>query len=76
MIYQHTVCTTVTQRIRHNDPHAAPECETLENNATKLENNATNHDCTGSHKKGPIYAGQTFSVINNDRKLLLPAIVV
>ena len=73
MLYQRTLCTTEPQMIRHNDPHAAAECERLEDRATK---SAANHDCTGSRKKAPLYAGQTVSVINNDRTLWLPATVV
>ena len=73
MLYQHTLRTTVPQRIRHNDPHAAAERERLEDRATQ---SAANHDHTGSRKKAPLYAGQTVSVINNDRTLWLPATVV
>ena len=73
MLYQRTLRTTVPQRIRHNDPHAAAEHERLEDRATQ---SAANHDCTGSRKKAPLYAGQTVSVINNDRTLWLPATVV
>ena len=73
MLYQHTLRTTVPQRIRHNDPHTAAERERLEDRAAQ---SAANHDCTGSHKKAPLFAGQTVSVINNDRTLWLPATVV
>ena len=73
MLYQHALCTTVPQRIRHKDPYAAAECERLEEHATQ---SAANHDCTGCHRKAPIYAGLSVSVINNDRTLWLPATVV
>ena len=73
MLYQRTLHTTVLQRIRHNDPYAAAEHERLEDRATR---SAANHDHTGSCKKAPLYAGQTVSVINNDRTLWLPAMVV
>ena len=61
------------QRIRHKDPYAAAERERLEECATQ---SAANHDCTGCHKKAPLYAGQSVSVINNDRTLWLPATLV
>ena len=73
MLYQCALCTTVSQRIRHKDPYAAAERERLEECATQ---SATNHDCTGCHRKAPLYAGQSVSVINNDRTLWLPATVV
>ena len=66
MLYQCTLRTTVPQRIRHKDPHAAAEHERLEDCATQ---SAANHDRTATHKKAPLYAGQTVSVINNDRTL-------
>ena len=44
MLYQHGICTTVHQRIRHKDPHAATECERLEECASQ---SAANHDHTG-----------------------------
>ena len=34
MLYQHALCTTVPQRIRHKDPYAAAERERLEEHAT------------------------------------------
>ena len=73
MLYQRTLHTTVPQRIRHNDPYAAAERERLEDRATQ---SAANHDRAGTRKKAPLYAGQTVSVINNDRTLWLPATVV
>ena len=73
MLYQRALCTTVPQRIKHQDPHAAVECERLEDHAAQ---SAANHDHTGCSKKTPLYAGQTVSVLNNDRTLWLPATVV
>ena len=73
MLYQRALCTTVPQRIKHQDPHAAAERERLEDRAAQ---SAANHDRTGCHKKAPLYAGQTVSVLNNDRTLWLPATVV
>ena len=73
MLYQCALCTTVPQKIRHKDPYAAAECERLEEHAT---HSAANHDHTGYCKKAQLYAGQSFSVINNDRTLWLPATVV
>ena len=66
MLYQHALRTTVPQRIRHKDPHAAAESERLEESSTQ---SAANHDHTGYRRKAPLYAGQSVSVINNDRKL-------
>ena len=73
MLYQCALCTTVPQRIRHKDPYAAAERERLEECATQI---AANHDRAGCRKKAPLYAGQSVSVINNDRTLWLPATVV
>ena len=73
MLYQCALCTTVPQRIRHKDLYAAAECEGLEECATQ---SAANHDHTGCCRKGPLYAGQSVSVINNDRTLWFPATVV
>ena len=73
MLYQHTLCTTVPQRIRHKDPYAAAECERLEECATQ---SAANHDHTGCCRKAPLYAGQSVSVINSDRTLWPPATIV
>ena len=73
MLYQHALCTTVPQRIRHKDPYAAAERERLEECATQ---SPANHDHTGCHRKAPLYAGQSVSVINNDRTLWLPATIV
>ena len=73
ILYQCALHTTVPQRIRHKDPYAAAEHERLEECATQ---SAANHDHTGCHKKAPLYAGQSVSVINNDRTLWLPATVV
>ena len=73
MLYQCALHTTVPQRIRHKDPHAAAVRERLEECASQ---SATNHDHTGCHREAPLYAGQSVSVINNDRTLWLPATVV
>ena len=73
MLYQHALCTTVPQRIRHKDPYAAAEHERLEERATQ---SAADHDHTGCRRKAPLYAGQSVSVINNDRTLWLPATIV
>ena len=73
MLYQCALCITVPQRIRHKDSYAAAEHERLEECATQ---SAANHDHTGCHRKAPLYAGQSVSVINNDRTLWLPATVV
>ena len=73
MLYQRALRTTVPQRIKHQDPHAAAERERLEDRAAQ---SAANHDRTGCCKKAPLYAGQTVSVLNNDRTLWLPATVV
>ena len=73
ILYQHVLCKTVPQRIKHQDPHAAAKCERLEDHAAQ---SAANHDYTGCCKKAPLYAGQTVSVLNNDRTLWLNATVV
>ena len=73
MLYQRALRTTVPQRIRHKDPYAAAERERLEEHATQ---SAADHDRTGCRRKAPLYAGQSVSVINNDRTLWLPATVV
>ena len=73
MLYQCALHTTVPQRIRHKDPYAAAECERLKEHATQ---SVANHDHTGCHRKAPLYAGQSVSVINNDRTPWLPATVV
>ena len=54
MLYQHALHTTVSQRIRHKDPHAAAEDERLEEHVTQ---SAANHDHTGCCKRAPLYAG-------------------
>ena len=73
MLYQRALCTTVPQRIRHKDPYAAAERERLEDHTTQ---SAANHNRTGCHRKAPLYAGQSVSVINNYRTLWLPATIV
>ena len=47
--------------------------ERLEERTTQ---SAVNHVRTGCCRKAPLYAGQSVSVINNDRTLWLPATVV
>ena len=64
--YTCALCTAVSQRIKLKDPHAAAECERLEECATQ---SVANHDCIGCCRKAPLYAGQAVSVINNDRTL-------
>ena len=73
MLYQRALHTTVPQRIKHQDPHAEAKRERLEDRATQ---SAANHDRTGCCKKAPLFAGQTVSVLNNNRTLWLPATVV
>ena len=73
MLYQRALRTTVPQRIRHKDPHAAAECKRLEECVTE---SAANHDRIGCCRKAPLYAGQSVSVINNDGTLWLPATIV
>ena len=73
MLYQCDLWITVPQMIKHKDPHAAAECEWLEECATQ---SAANYDCTGCCKKAPLYVGQSVSVIKNDRTLWLPATIV
>ena len=73
MLYQCALCTTLPQRIRHKDHYAAAERERLEECATQ---SAANCDHTGCCRKAPLYAGQSVSVINNDRTLWLPGTVV
>ena len=57
ILYQHVLCPTVPQRIKHQDPHAAAEGERLEDHAAQ---SAANHDHTGCHKKAPLYTGKLF----------------
>ena len=73
LLHQHVLCTTVPWRIKHQDPHATAECESLEDCA---DQSAANHEHTGCCKKAPIYARQTVSVLSNDRTLWFPATVV
>ena len=63
-------CATKDQA---KDPYAAAACERLEECATQ---SVANYDCTGCCRKAPLYAGQSVSVINNDRTLLLPTTIV
>ena len=73
MLYQRTLRTTVPQRIRNKDPHAAAERERLEDRAAL---SAANHDRRGCRQKAPLFAGQTVSVLNNARTYWIPATVV
>ena len=50
-----------------------PDLRKLEERATQ---SVANPDHTGCYKKAPLYAGQSVSVINNDRTLWLPATVI
>ena len=59
ILYQHVLHTTV-----HQDPHAVAKHERLE-----AAHSAANHYHTGCHKKAPLYAEQTVSVLNCDRTL-------
>ena len=68
----HTMHNSVTKD-QAQGPHAATEHERLEEHATQ---SAANHDRAGCHRKAPLYAGQSVSIINNDRALWLPAPVV
>ena len=72
MLYQCALYTTVSQRIKHQDPYAAAKHERLEDCTAQ---SAANHDHTGCHKKVLLYARQTVSVLSNDRTLWLPATV-
>ena len=51
MLYQCALHTTVPQRIRQKDPHAAVECERLEDFAIQ---STANYDHTGIHKKATL----------------------
>ena len=73
MLYQHALCTIMPQRIRYKDPHVGAEHERLEEHVTK---SAVNYDCTGCHKKAPLFVGQSISIISNDRTLWHPSTVV
>ena len=73
ILYQCALPTTVPQRIRHKDPYAAAEHERLEECASQ---SAAYHDRTVCCRKAPLHAGQSVSVINNDRTLWLPVTVV
>ena len=59
MLYEHILCTTVSQMIKHKDPYVAAEHERLEEYATQ---SIANHDRTGYCKKAPLFAGQTIPV--------------
>ena len=72
MLYQRTIRTTLPQRIRHKDPHAADDCDRLNQCATQ---SAEYHD-RRCRPKSLLYAGQTVSVLNDARTLWLPAKVI
>ena len=72
MLYQRTIHTTLPQRIRHKDVHAADDCDQLNQHATQI---AEYHDRHCRHKS-PLYAGQTVSILNDARTLWLPAKVI
>ena len=73
ILYQCPLSSTVPQRIKDKDPHAAAECEGLQECAIQC---AARHDPIGCCRKAPLYAGQFFSVINNDRTLWCPVTIV
>ena len=72
MLYQRNICTTLPQRICHKDPHAANDHDRLNQHATQSVKYQDHHCRT----KSQLYAGQTVSVLNNDKSLLLPAKVI
>ena len=72
VLYQRSILTTLPQRICHKDPHAADDHDRLNQCATQ---SAEYHNCH-CRTKFPLYAGQTVSVLNNDKSLWLPAKVI
>ena len=72
MLHQRNICTTLPQRICHKDPHAADDHDRLNQCATQ-STEYHNHHC---RTKSPMYAGQTVSVLNNDKSLWLPAKII
>ena len=72
MLYQRNICTTLPQRIHHKDPHAADDHDRLNQHAPQ---STEYYDCH-CRTKSPLYAGQTVSVLNNDKSLWLPAKVI
>ena len=73
MLYQHVLCITVPQWIRHTDPHANAEHDHLNEHAAQ---STEYHDKQGCCKKPPFFAGQTVSVLNDARNLWLPATII
>ena len=72
MLYRHTICTTVPQRIRNKDPHANLDMEQLNNRASQ----STSYHDRHSWIKSPFYAGQTVSVLNDAKTLWLPTTIL
>ena len=72
MLCQRNIHTTLSQRICHKDPHAADDHVRLNQCATQSPK-YHNHHC---RTKSPLCAGQTVSVLNNDKSLWLPAKVI
>ena len=72
MIYQRNIRTTLPQRICHKNPHVADDHDILDQCAAQSAE-YHNHHC---RTKSPLYAGQTVSVLNNDKSLWLPAKVI
>ena len=56
----------------HKDPYAADDCDRLNQHATQSAEYRDHHCRT----KSLLYAGQTVSVLNNDKSLWLPAKVI
>ena len=73
MLYQWVLHTTVPQQIRYTDPHADAECDHLSQHVVQ---SADYRDQWGCHKKPPLFAGQTISVLNDMRNLWLPATII
>ena len=72
MLYQRNICTILPQRICHKDPYASDDHDRLNQHAAQ---SAEYHD-RHCRTKSPLYAGQTVSVLNNDKSLWLPAKVI
>ena len=72
MLYQRTIYTILPQRICHKDPHAADDCDQLNQCATQSAE-YHDHHC---RPKSLLYVGQTVSVLNDTRTLWLPAKVI
>ena len=73
MLYQCALHTTVPQCIWHKNPHTATKYYQLDECATL---STTHHNHRGCRQKASLFAGQTVSIISNDRTLWLPATVV